>query len=92
MSATPSTGPTEGDGIRTEYTTYVDGNPVYHGASLSDAARAWDKATVAAGQSVPGGVSVQSWNRHNMMVRDGWIMHVHNDGTVYLSPSIVGAS
>lgn len=72
---------------KTVYTTIVQGTVVYEGESLSDAARVWDSVTHDAGHVVPGGIGVRVYLSDGTMVREGWIMHVHENGTVYLSPN-----
>lgn len=71
---------------RVVITTYVDGKPVYQGPDFDAAAGAWDSETHLSGRSLPGGISIQSFNAEGIMLRDGWLIHVHNDGTVYVSP------
>ena len=72
----------------TEYTTFVKGETVYKGESLEDATRAWDgNPEVFGGGIVPGGITVQQW-RNGLMVRDGWILHVYDNGQVFLNPNI----
>jgi hypothetical protein len=71
---------------KTAYTTWHHGRCLYTGTSLEDAIRAWDAATVG-GPVKPGGISVQTWDG-GYMVRDGWILHVYDNGQVYLSPNI----
>jgi hypothetical protein len=70
----------------TMITTWVDGTPTRHGADFEAAAQAWDAATSALGHSVPGGISIQIRDAAGILVRDGWLLHVHNDGTVYVHP------
>lgn len=72
--------------MRTEYVTYTDGTDVYRGANLSEAIRAWDAATYQVAPN-SGGISVQSW-QGEVMVRDGWILHLHDNGVVYLNPNL----
>jgi len=73
--------------MNTIYRTYVEGTLHYEGDSLEDAARTWDRETYSLGRSVPGGVAVATYSGE-VQVRDGWIMHVHDDGTTYLSPTV----
>jgi hypothetical protein len=73
-----------------EYTVYVEGDAVARTEELSVAVAEWDRRTYNEGRSVPGGISVQEF-RDGLMVRDGWIMHVHDDGTVFLSSTIRAA-
>jgi len=72
----------------TTFTTYADGDSLYKGTSLEDAIRTWDALTFSIGRPVAGGISVQSFDRAGIMVRDGWMLHVREDGTVYLHPRI----
>lgn len=72
---------------RTVLTTYVDGKPHYQGDDFAAAAGEWDAVTSTMGRAVPGGISIQSFNAEGIMLRDGWLIHVHNDGTTYVSPS-----
>lgn len=71
---------------RTVLTTYVDGFPTAHGDDFEAAATQWCVDSATAGRSVPGGISIQQFNADDIMVRDGWLIHVHNDGTVYVHP------
>lgn len=68
----------------TKYFTYIDGVRQYEGDDLQAAINAWTAGTFDANRSVPGGVTVQQFSG-DTMVRDGWIFHVHNDGTVYVT-------
>lgn len=73
---------------RTEYVTWVTGIEQYRGSDLEDAIRAWDgNPSVFAGGITPGGISVQVW-QGGYMVRDGWILHVYDNGQVFLNPNI----
>jgi hypothetical protein len=71
---------------KTEYVTWVNGTDLYTGPNLEDAIRAWDRHLVIGGKDA-GGISVQSWS-DGVMVRDGWILHIYDNGQVYLSPTI----
>jgi hypothetical protein len=71
---------------RDEFVTWADGAELYRGDSLESAARAWDAATHT-GPAPAGGVAEHSY-AGDVMVRDGWILHVTDDGRVYLSPSV----
>ena len=76
----------------TIYRTYTEGKLHYTGPDLESAIRAWDRATYSAGRSVAGGVAVAAYesDAHGMLqTRDGWILHVSEDGTTYLSPRII---
>lgn len=84
--------PTVG-GTVTVYRTYVEGALHYSGPDLTEAARAWDAATFSLGRTVPGGIAVASYEGVTyepglLQLRDGWILHVHEDGTVFINPSI----
>ena len=86
--ATPAVGETVN-----VYRTYVDGALKYSGPDLGEAARAWDASTYNLGKSVPGGVAVATYQGVSyepglLQLRDGWILHVHDDGTVFLNPSV----
>lgn len=83
----------------TVFRTYVEGSLKYSGPSLEKAARTWDRETHRLGGSVPGGVAVATYETRGsdpsrpydsglLQLRDGWILHVHEDGTVYLNPNI----
>ncbi len=70
----------------TTYTTKVNDREVYSGSELEAAIRAWDANTFQDGEAV-GGVAVQSF-AGGVMVRDGWILHVRENGVVYLNPGV----
>ena len=77
----------------TVYRVYTEGALLYSGPDLSEAARTWDAATFNLGRTVPGGIAVASYQGVTcepglLQMRDGWILHVHEDGTVYIHPSI----
>lgn len=72
----------------TEFTTYVAGDVTYKGPSLEEAIRTWDATTYHA-PAPAGGISVQTWDyAGGTMIRDGWILHVREDGSVYLNPRL----
>lgn len=72
---------------RTEFVTRADGEELYRGDDVEEAIRAWDAdSSKTPGKS--GGVSVQSWGPYGTMVRDGWILHVFENGQVYLNPRL----
>lgn len=73
--------------LRNVFRTYVQGKSFYTGDSLETAIRVWDSETYNLGKSVAGGVTVQQFSG-DVMVRDGWVMHVMEDGTVFLNPSL----
>lgn len=68
--------------VTTRFQVYVDGSHTEY-ATFEVAARAWNVSTFD--RPVPGGISVQQFEA-GLMVRDGWLVHVHNDGTVYVNP------
>jgi hypothetical protein len=52
--------------------------------SFEAAARFWDSQTWC--QPAPvGGIGVQEF-QHGVMVRDGWVVKVDSDGSVYINP------
>ena len=69
----------------TKFHVYVDG-AVETFETFERAAAQWDAVTHKLGRSVPGGIAVQQWSDAGVMVRDGWLVHVHNDGTTYVHP------
>lgn len=73
--------------MKTIFRTYVQGKSFYTGESLEEAIRTWDRQTHQLGKSVAGGVTVQTFDG-DVMVRDGWVLHVMEDGTAYLNPSL----
>ena len=77
----------------TTYRTYVESKLHYTGDNLESALRAWNKATFNLGRSVAGGVSVATYEDHPgtsglLQTRDGWILHVREDGTCYINPNL----
>ena len=74
---------------RTVYTTVVNKATEYEGPSLETAIRTWDSLTLA--QPSIGGVQVQSFDSSDIMVRDGWVLHVSGSGHVYLNPRVAQA-
>lgn len=72
---------------RTIYKTIVNAVYLYEGDSLEEAIRAWDSESVHRA-NLTGGVMVQSFNKADCMVRDGWILHVNESGHVYLNPRV----
>lgn len=74
--------------MRTVYRTYVEGRLLYTGDSLEKAITAWDRETYTMGRVTAGGVSVATYD-DLLQVRDGWILHVREDGTVYLHPRVL---
>ena len=75
--------------MTTLYSVVTPEGVQWRGDSLTQAVRIWDGLTCNAGRLVPGGIQVESV-AGGLMVRDGWILHVHPDGSVYLSTSVVG--
>jgi hypothetical protein len=73
--------------MKTIYRTYVNGELFYEGKSLEDAVRTWDRETYRLGKSVPGGIAVASY-LDDLQMRDGWILHVMDNGVVYLNPQM----
>lgn len=71
----------------TVYKTVVNANYVYEGDSQELAIRAWDAESVHRAD-LAGGVMVQSFDVNGNMTRDGWLLHVSEDGHVYLNPRI----
>jgi hypothetical protein len=80
------------DDLTVVYRTYTEGKLHYSGPDLQEAIRTWDATTFAEGRTVPGGVAVSTYEDlggpRQLQLRDGWILHVHEDGTVFLNPSI----
>ena len=74
--------------MKTIHRTYVRGICLYTGESLEEAIRTWDSATYRLEKSVSGGVTIQTFDG-DLMVRDGWVLHVLEDGTCYLNPRIM---
>ena len=70
----------------TLYSVTIDGEVVFEGHDKSEAIRRWDADTHALTTLPQGGIGVQSYNSDDIMVRDGWLLHV--DGVrVYLNPN-----
>lgn len=69
----------------TVYRTTVAGEVEYEGPDKETAIRTWDSLTFSRA-NVPGGIEVQSFNSADVMVRDGWLLHVSESGHVYLNP------
>jgi hypothetical protein len=57
----------------------------YEFGNFEDAARRWDQMTYR--NPSDGGIGIAQWNADGLMVRDGWLLHVH-DGIVYVSPTL----
>lgn len=81
----------------TVYRTYVKSRLAYTGPDLEAAIRMWDNESLKLagdGIPVPGGVAVATYEEMHyglLQLRDGWILHVHEDGAVYLNPSLKDA-
>lgn len=75
------------------FKTTADDVIVYEGASLEDAIRSWDHATYDKARVVVGGIEMKGTTPSGLIVRDAWLLHVNEDGVVYLSPHlyIIGA-
>lgn len=82
--------------MRTEFVTTVNDTEVYRGDDLEKAIRAWDGATFNADALPIGGITVQQWDG-DLMVRDGNILHVVDEGNgspvhfaprIYLNPGL----
>ncbi len=69
------------------FKTVVNANYVYEGDSQELAIRAWDAESVSRAD-LHGGVMVQEFDANEIMVRDGWILHVSEDGHIYLNPRV----
>lgn len=68
----------------TVYKTVVNANYLYEGPDREAAIRAWDAESVSRAD-LTGGIMVQGFSGE-IMVRDGWLLHVSEDGHVYLNP------
>lgn len=71
----------------TTYKTLVNAVYLYEGEDLETAIRTWDSESVARAD-ISGGVMIQSFDNEGVMIRDGWILHVNEDGHVYLNPRV----
>lgn len=69
------------------FRTTVDGVVHYTGGSLEEAIRTWDAETFNADRSVPGGVSVETF-AGDVKVRDGWVLHVRENGVTFMNPRL----
>lgn len=76
---------------RTEYTVVLNGETLSTEDDLAGAISRWDlesfQHTRDHGRPTSGGITVQSWNGE-VMVRDGWILHLHENGHVYLNTNL----
>ena len=67
--------------------TVIIGELNYPFDTFEDAARFWDGETFAAPAPF-GGIAVQEFDGE-IMVRDGWLLHVGTDRSVYINPRMV---
>lgn len=72
--------------LRSEYKVNVEGEIIGQTDNAADAVMAWNQLTYNR-TVTKGGIEVQTFNG-DVMVRDGWLLHVE-DGRVYLSSSSV---
>lgn len=72
---------------RTTYQTVINGKVEYEGEGKERAIRTWDALTLSYPYSV-GGIQVQSFDASDIIIRDGWLLHVSETGHVYLNPRI----
>ena len=72
---------------RTVYKTVVNALYVYEGTDQEAAIRAWDAESITRAD-LTGGIMVQSFSADDIMLRDGWLLHVNESGHVYLNPRI----
>lgn len=75
--------------MRITYTVQIDETTTEY-TNLEDAIRAWDGGTYLT--AAPGGIRVREWDVDGYMVRDGWLLHVRNNGVVYLNPSLAACA
>lgn len=75
------------DTDETVFTVVVRDTTVYGGNDLEAAIRTWDASTYNLGTFVPGGIEVRTW-RGGLMIREGWLVHVRENGVTYISPSL----
>lgn len=71
----------------TTYKTVVNAVYVYEGTDQEAAIRAWDAESIVR-SDLHGGIMVQSFDADEVMIRDGWLLHVNESGHVYLNPRI----
>ncbi len=67
------------------YSVILNEDIIHTGHDLSVAARTWDSKTYLSGGT--GGVAVRQY-QGGLCVRDGWILHVRENGAAYLSPHL----
>lgn len=72
----------------TRYTVTTGTDVQLETPDLQAAIRCWDATTFATDAPVPGGISVREWDAAGNMTRDGWILHVRENGVVYLNPAV----
>ena len=74
----------------TALTVYVEGKSFGPYDNWLQAAERWDQETFNLGRSAAGGITIQEFQPNNdggrTMVRDGWLLQVHEDGTTYVHP------
>ena len=75
----------------TRYTVLTGTDVQLETQNLQVAIRCWDAVTFATDAPTEGGISVQSWDAAGNMTRDGWILHVRENGVVYLNPNLAAA-
>jgi len=67
-----------------EFSVVIDGEHKGTFDTFEDAASTWDRLTYH-GPFRPGYIGVQEW-QNGYMVRDGYLIHVHTNGSVYVNP------
>lgn len=73
----------------TVFKVIADRKVKYVGDDIEKAIRSWDHATYDKARIVEGGIEVREYDAAHIMIRDGWLLHVNADGTVYMNPSLV---
>lgn len=76
--------------METVYRTYLNGELLYSGDDLGMAIREWDRSSFSVEERV-GGVAVATYVNEPdglLQVRDGWILHVLENGHVFLNPNL----
>jgi len=76
------------EGESTFYTVVTPSGVQWRGSVLSDAIKMWDSLTYRMEGITSGGIMVET-HSGGLMVRDGWILHVHENGVVYLSTRLM---
>ncbi len=75
--------------MHTVYTITHHGEMSEPMPELETALSEWDGIQHHAGPARPGdGIEVQAWDEDGMMVRDGWVVHVLENGSFYVNPQI----